>query len=77
MFVKDGKSYLKIYERRDQSKFFLRDGKRVDVSSSRKIYRKKPTSSCQNGREQLNSTCSKKCKYPRIRNKKTSRCKKM
>lgn len=79
MFVKDGNSYRKVYKRkRDGSKFFLRDGKRVNIASSRTTYSVKPKPACKRGYERLpKGNCSKKCKSPRVRNPRTSRCKKM
>ena len=50
MFVKDGKTYRKVYKRkRDGSKFFIRDGKRVNVTSSRTTYSSKPKPACKDG----------------------------
>lgn len=79
MFIKDVETYRKVYTRkRDRSKFFIRGGKRVNVTPSRKTYSVKPKPRCQSGRERLaKGRCSKKCKPPRVRNPKTSRCKKM
>ena len=78
MFVKDGKSYRKVYERkRDGSRFFLRDGKRVNVVESRQLHDIRPKPECKKSQDERlpSGRCSKKCKSPKSRNPKTSRCK--
>ena len=76
MFVKDGNTYRKVYIRKNGSKFFVRDGKRVDLSPSRVIVNTKPRKDCPHGKERVPSgRCSKKCTPPKTRNPRTNRCK--
>jgi len=75
MFVKDGNVYRKVYARKDGSKFFIRDSKRVTVTKSRKMFMSKPKPKCQMSRERIPSGyCAKKCKPTQQRRRTTSRC---
>lgn len=78
MFFKDRDTYRKVYNRKNGSKFFMRDGKRVDYIPSHHnvIVNTKPRKDCPLGKERLPSgRCSKKCTPPKTRNPRTKRCK--
>jgi hypothetical protein len=63
MFFKDGNTYRKVYTRKNGSKFFVRNGKRVDFFPSQRhtIVSVKLGKDCPHGKERLPSgRCSKK-----------------
>ena len=78
MFVLDGNIYRKVSSRKKGSKFFIKNGKRVDYIPSHRhtIVSEKPRKNCPPGKERLPSgRCSKKCIPPKTRNHVTNRCK--
>ena len=78
MFVKDGNTYRKVYTRKNGSRYFMKDGKRIDFYPSYRhvIVNTKPLKDCSQDKERLPSgRCSKKCTPSRTRNPRTRRCK--
>ena len=76
MYVKVGNIYYKVYERKNGSRFYNKDRKRVSISQNRQVVPVKPSQECPNGKERLPSgRCVKKCVPPKIRNPATNRCK--
>ena len=74
MLVKDGNSYRKVYTRANGSKYFMKNGKRHNVSD-KDIVDVKSRKECPNGKERLPSgRCVKKCVPPKTRNPVTNRC---
>ena len=76
MFVLDGNVYRKVYTRKNSTKYYIKDGKRITISSSRTTVTTKPRVSCKEGYERVNGKCLKKCIPPKRRNPETNRCKK-
>ena len=77
MFIKDGTIFRKVYVRKNGTRYFVKAGKRFDVSPNRIIVNSKPSSDCPEGKERLPSgRCVKKCVPPKKRNPQTGRCKK-
>jgi hypothetical protein len=61
MFVKTGTHILKVYKRMDGSKYYVKEGKRINVRTNQKLYNIRP---CRNT-EEARSRTTKKCRVPK------------
>lgn len=57
MFVKTGTHILKVYKRKDGSKYYVKEGKRINVRMNQKIYSARPCKHAEATRSRKTKTC--------------------